>query len=863
MLKGLEQPKLELVSKYCRLATREKGTLLPLYSVKGIKFPFRNERNSCNSMGEMTGRRTFVIGLITVTATTVLVASTVVRRVTLPNRLRIDGSTLLPNGWAVTPAGRAIDLSGDMPLKMAFSSDGAKLFVGTGGWHNQGISVIDTRSDSVAQFVDLGSAWAGLAVDGARVYVSGGPLSIRSLIVGDTLTRSEDIHPFSQASSTLGGSKKKTGAQFIAGIAKAGDCLFVVDTSGDSVIKLKGSPLVPVAQATVGYRPYGIAVSPDGKEIAVSNWGDQSVSLVDLDSMMENHRIKVGTHPNEMVWAKDGRLFVANAGSNDVTVVRDGRVLETIKTSLSPRDLVGSTPDAVALSPDSTTLYVANADNNDVAVIDISKSEGVVKGFIPTGWYPSALAISPDGKKLYVGTGKGLKFDANAPVKTAFPRTEYDGKKKYDYIAGVLTGHVNVLDVPDSLQLSKYTRQVAANMPTPQAGGVSKRLVDKVTKDALRKIKHVVYVIRENRTYDQVFGDLPKGNNDPNLVLFGRDVTPNAHALATEFVQFDNLYCNGEVSEDGHQWCDSAYCTDFTEKAWVNSYAGRGEPDADDRLTASPAGYLWDNCRTHGLTYYTYGEFSSFKSDPDSPPRFTGQKGLEGHASLAWSQFQKGGDFGRDYRKAQVFIDDLKKGERSGTWPSFMVMSLGEDHTTGLKAGTYTPQAAVASNDLGLAEMIDAVSHSKFWKDTAFFVIEDDAQNGPDHVDAHRTVGLIVSPYIKRGMLDSTQYTTASFVRTMELILGLPPMTQFDERATPIIAPFTSKPDFTPYDMTSEKIALNATNGEDTALARESAKLDWSDYDRADPDKLNEILWKALKPGKPIPAPTRSAHVIR
>ncbi len=506
---------------------------------------------------------------------------------------------------------------------------------------------------------------------------------------------------------------------------------------------------------------------------------------------------------------------------------------------------------------------MANADNNDVAVVDVSRDTSFVKGFIPTGWYPSALAVAPDGKKLYIATGKGLSFAANMPPKTEFTRKNDDGKYKYDYIAGVLTGHVNVVDTPDPDQLAKYTRQVANNMPTPESGGVTKRSADQVTKSVLRKIKHVVYVIRENRTYDQVFGDMPRGNNDPNLVFFGQQVTPNAHRLAADFVQFDNLYCNGEVSEDGHQWCDAAYCTDFTEKAWVNSYSGRTEPDADDRLTASPGGYLWDNCRKHGLSFYSYGEASYFKSDPDSPPKFMGQKGLEGHASLEWSQFQRGGDFGRDYKKAEIFVNDLKKAEVTGVWPAFMVMSLGEDHTSGLRSGAYTPQASVASNDLGLAEMIDAVSHSKFWKDTAFFIIEDDAQNGADHVDAHRTAGLIVSPYIKRGTLDSTQYTTASFVRTMELILGLPPMSQYDERATPVIMPFTDKPDFTPYAALSETIALNDKNPDHTAHAEASNRLDWSDYDRADPDKLKAILWKALKPGQPMPAPTRSAHVIR
>jgi len=774
-----------------------------------------------------------------------------------------DGSTQLPNGWRVRPAGESIALAGDMPIKMAFLPGSSKLLVVTGGYHNQGLSVIDVASNKVDQTVELGSAWAGLALSDDTAYVSGGGSAIRTVSLASPLVRGKELRPYG-GESTKGKKKRKAAAdQFVAGMLWLGNSLFVVDLSGDSLIQMQGEPLSPVHEVKVGYHPYAVVPSPDQKQLAVSNWGDSSVSLINVGDFKESSRIKVGSHPNEMVWGSDGRLFVANAGSNDVSVISDGKVTETIKTSISPRDLVGSTPDALALSPDSKTLYVANADNNDVAVIDVSGKSSFVKGFIPTGWYPSAIALSPDGKKLYVGTGKGLKFDPNAPAKTKFTRTEYNGTTKYDYIGGVLSGHVNVLDVPDSPKLKEYTKIVAECLPQPTDGSIPLKQQKVTVESVLKKIKHVVYVIRENRTYDQVFGDLPKGNNDPGLVLFGKDVTPNAHALTQRFVQFDNLYCNGEVSEDGHQWCDAAYCTDFTEKAWVNSYAGKGEPDADDRLTASPAGYLWDNCRAHGVSYYSYGEQSSFHSDPDTPPVFTGQSGLNGHGSLEWAKYTGDGGFGRDYEKVQVFIDDLKKGEQSGNWPAFMVMSLGEDHTKGLKAGALTPQASVASNDLGLAKMIEAVSHSKYWKDTAFFIIEDDAQNGPDHVDSHRTVGLIVSPYIRPHTLDSTLYTTASFVRTMELILGLPPMSQFDERATPVLQPFTSKPDLTPYTVVPETVDLNATNPEKGLLVEASNRLDFSDYDRADPDLLNSILWRAIKKDRPMPAPTRSAHVIR
>lgn len=770
-----------------------------------------------------------------------LVAATVRHLANLPNVPRADGSVLLPNGWAVKPAGQPIALPGDMPLKMAFTADGKHLIVSTGGWHNQGIAVIDTATDSLVEKGNLNTAWAGLAVDGDRVYVSGGLAKVRALSYDAKLTRLPDFAGRLSASDPY----------YIAGVAAKNGNVWLANTDGDCVLKFTGDPLTQTLSQKVGYHPYGLVLSPDGSTLAVSNWGAASVMLLDAASLKPVATIPVGSHPNEMVYGKDGRLFVANGSANSVSVIKAGAVVETIRTSINPKDLIGSTPDGLAISPDGKTLYVANADNNDVAVVDISGRASRVAGFIPTGWYPSALAISPDGRKLYVGTGKGLGFRANYPAKTPFLQANHLTGAKYDYIGGVLAGNVSVVPVPDRDQLAKYTEEVTANTPT-QASGTPGIL------DNLRKIKHVVYVIRENRTYDQVFGDVSKGNGDPNLVLFGEKVTPNAHRLANNFVLLDNLYCNGEVSQDGHEWCDASYATDYTEKAYVNSYSGRGQPTANSDLQDSPAGYIWDNCLRHHKTYMSYGEHSGFRSSRTTSPVYEGAVGLNGHASLAWSQMPSRESGGRDYKKVDVFIKDLNDAEKSGKWPNFMVVAMPEDHTSGLRAGLISPNAAVASNDLALGKMVDAISHSKFWKDTAIFVIEDDAQDGPDHVDAHRTVGLLISPYVKRNSVDSTMYTTASMVRTMEIILGLPPMTQFDEKATPMFNSFTSKPDLAPYTALDEQVALDELNPKRGDLAERSEKLDWSDIDRADPDELNRILWEALKPGKPMPAPVRS-----
>ncbi len=784
----------------------------------------------------------------------------------------------LPNGWRLTPAGTPIPLPGDLPLGMQFSPDGKYLLVNTAGYHDHEVSVLDPAALKVTQSVNLGKDWAGMCFDpeGDDLYVSGGGtpdaefLNIAAKLGAPPAMRETFHHPILHlgfAGGVLTQKKPidipglpetpKKNVRFIAGLATGPDeSLYAVNLQTDTVYKLAGKPRTVAASAVVGYRPYAIALSPDGQTLAVANWGGRSVSFLRASDLKETVRVTAGSHPNALAWAKDGRLFVANGGSNSVSVMFGSVVRETIKTSLSPDDLVGSTPDALAVSPDGKRLYVANADNNDVAVVDISDArESRVLGFIPTGWYPSALAIAPDGRTLFVGTGKGMGSRANPAVTTPYVETQ---GRAFDYIGGILSGTVSAVRLPDANGLQAYTQQVYANTPpsplAPNNGGT------RLGESALRRIKHVVYIIRENRTYDQVFGDIKGGNGDPSLVLFGEAVTPNAHALAQHYVLLDNLYCNGEVSEDGHEWCDAAYATDFNERAWPSGYSKRGQPDADQRLTDSPAGYLWDACAKRGLTFQAYGEGASFTSSPSSPPVFTGDAGLKGHASAAWSaiSFDK-----HDTERAALFLADLHAAETTGNWPQFIVMSLGEDHTQGLKAGKYTPSAHVAANDQALGQIVEGITKSRFWKDTAIFVIEDDAQNGPDHVDAHRTVGLLISPYVKRGVKDSTQYSTASMVRTMELILGLPPMTQYDQDATPLLACFTRSADFAPYANSKPQVDLEARNPAAGAGAEASARLDLSAPDRADPDALNAVLWQALKPGVPLPAPVRSARLAR
>jgi YVTN family beta-propeller protein len=537
-------------------------------------------------------------------------------------------------------------------------------------------------------------------------------------------------------------------------------------------------------------------------------------------------------------------LYVANSGSNTVNVIVDNRVVETIDVALKPGAAIGSTTDALAINPSGTRLFAANADNNDVAMIDISnRSRSSVMGFIPTAWYPTALAVSPDGKNLYIGAGKGLGIGANVPfVEQAYrlgrpPENNLDNprvdSKQYNYLATRFRGLIYTLPVPDAREIQMLTARVRANHPEP------KRPEASIQDAALSKIKHVVYIVRENRTYDQVFGDVTRGNGDPNLVLFGEKVTPNAHRLAEDYVLFDNFYANGEVSWDGHEWCDNAYASDYTQRFWMYTYSGRSELPQDGRMRRWPGASLWELAGRFGLDYRNYGEG---RSRPSEALRALGNRV-------------------RDTHRVGAFIEELKKAESTGDWPALMVMALPGDHTQGLLPGSYSPTAMVADNDLALGRLVDAVSHSRFWKETAILVVEDDAQDGPDHVDAHRTVALAISPYIKRHLVDHTQYTQVSLVRTIELMLGLPTLTQYDEAATPLDNAFTREPIFSPYSAIVPRVDMEARNPKDGAGAIASLELDFSDVDRADPTKLNAILWHSLRPGESVPAPVHSLKI--
>lgn len=795
-----------------------------------------------------------------------------------------DRGFLLPNGWTLTPAGDHVTLA-DLPLNILPLADGKRALVATSGYNAHELSLVDLDTKAIVAKSTVRESWFGLAHDATsgRIWWSGGGTGIVHAfdLKGEMLTRTGPAEPEpakakAKTKAKAKGAEAARTADFASGVALApdGKTLYTLDIDGGTLTAADLSGGSSPRSAKVGVRPYDVAVARDGSMLFVSDWSERVVAVVDPASLAIVARFAVGEHPNQVVvHPKDDRVFVACASTNSVAVLdaRRQMVTEMISTALFPKAPEGSTPDALAVAPDGATLYVANADNNCVAAIDVSvPSKSQVKGFIPTGWYPTSVAVTPDGKRLLVGVGWGNQAKANPIVKKPGAPAKGTGRPTWPYIGTTLSGALSIVAVPDDKALAAHTEAVYKNCPYSDkllagAAGAEKTAIPaKVGEPS--PLKHVIYIIKENRTYDQVFGDIPRGNGDPSLVMFGADVTPNHHKLAEEFVLLDNLYCNGHVSADGHPWSTMAYNTDYIARNWALTYSRREgvELDDDGDLAKAPSGYLWDACARAKLSYRSYGEYGRRVSQPDGTMVMDAQvPGLVGHISPDYGVAKQGQRL-RDTDRADVFLREFREFEKNGDLPAFVVMSLGEDHTTGTSPGTFTPSACVASNDLALGRIVDAVTHSKFWPETAIFVIEDDAQNGPDHVDAHRTVGLVISPYTKRHHLDSTQYQTVSMIRTMELILGLPPLSQFDAAASPMFASFTDRADLTSYAHVPARIDLNAVNALTAYGAERSRRMDFSEYDRIDDFALNEILWRSIKgENAPLPPAVRRAIAYR
>ncbi len=796
--------------------------------------------------------------------------------------------TLLPNGWKIAPAGRHVQV-GDLPLAMVESPDGRTLLVANNGYARPSISIVDLQNQTVREALVLDHAWLGMAwhPDGRRLYVSGAANNtVHELLWHEgTLTHGPDLVLGRPMDIPREGTNRPEPVpqSFIGGLAVTpdGSRLFAVHVFGQivSAVDLKtGHVLRSIALPA---EPYTCIVSADGGTLFVSIWGGARVLLFDARTFEPRGEIRVGEHPNAMALTKDGkRLFVACANTNAVWAIDvDGRrAVEQISVALFPQAPPGSTPNHVSLSPDEKRLLVANADNNTVAVVDVSKpGMSETEGFIPTGWYPTAAMISRNGAQFFVLSGKGLASSANPRF---FNRTLPGGEAQY--IGAMLTGTLSVLPTPDRAALQTLTKMTYSVTPysddrrlapvgAPGASPIPRRVGDP------SPIKHVFYVIRENRTYDQVLGDLEPGNGDPTLCLFGDAVTPNAHALAREFGVLDNFYVDAEVSYDGHAWSTGAYATDIVEKIWPLNYARRGGTylsegggkmrNAYGNAAAPLNGYIWDAVIRNNLRVRSYGEFANWPAGT-LEQRKSGQlkavaavPGLEGRISPVYPPWELQIPDARRYDAwLKEFVDDDAK----DSVPAFSIIRMGNDHTNGTRPGTPTPRAMVAENDLAVGRLVEAISKSRVWKDSAIFIVEDDAQNGPDHVDAHRSIALVVSPFSRRRVVDSTMYTTSGILRTMELILGVPPMSQYDAAATPAYNAFQTTPVLSPFAHLEPRISLDERNDERAWGAEASLRMNLAEADLAPDLELNEILWRSVKgPTSPMPAIVRSAFIRR
>jgi YVTN family beta-propeller protein len=843
-----------------------------------------------------------------------------------------------PANQILTPVGLQVDLPGMRPQAIALSPDG-RLLVTAGKTH--ALVVLDPQTGRILQQVPLPSetspspaqkpvseqilspdkedqlSFTGLVFspDGSRIYLANVDGSIKVFTVEK---RGAVTGAFTLPLPPADAPRRR--AEIPAGLAVSwdGKRLYVALNLSNRLAELDAGTGEILRLWEVGVAPYDVVLA--GRKGYVSNWGGRrpgtnsvtgpagqgtlvrvdpvryianegSVSVIDLEGgTPSKSEILTGLHASALAVSPNGRwLVAANAGSDTLSVIdtRQDAVVETICARQNPADLFGAQPDALAFDKSGRKLFVCNATQNAVAVMAFRPGESKLVGLIPVGWFPAAIAHDSRRNSLYVANIKGFASTRSLePAKRA-------GNNTHQY-----RGSLSLLTVPSSRELAAQTTLALANMRypllreaarPPRPSQRPRPVPERAGEPSV--FKHVIYIIKENRTYDQVLGDVKEGNGDPSLCVFGDRITPNQHKLAREFVLLDNTYCSGVLSADGHQWADAAITTEYAERAFAGfprSYVDGMEESDVDAIAYSPAGFLWDNAIAHGKSLRDYGEFSfahsrwkdrSRKGAPsflDYHRDFTGNLSeIDIHSTPAIESLRPylatntvGWELSiPDVFRAAQFIGELKDFEQRGEYPNLSIVCLPNDHTSGTKPNFPTPAAQVADNDLALGQIMEAVSRSRFWPKTCIFVIEDDPQDGWDHVSGFRTTAYVASPYTRRRATVSTQYNQTSLVRTMELILGLPPMNQLDVTATPMSDCFVATPDLTPFVAVTNNIPLDQMNPEakkisDALLRKDayaSARLPLDQPDRCPEDVLNRILWHAMK-GSDAPYPEWAIH---
>lgn len=811
----------------------------------------------------------------------------------------LDAGTHLTSTYQLLrPAGNSIEFGG-RPVDLALGS--GRLFVKD----MKGVLVVDTDSWRIQQ--DLKYKAGGASTHGIALSRDETLLYVTTAEDGLWEAAATNGSPVAWLRKiTLPGPDGK-GNSHPAGIALSPDgaralvCLSRNNALG--VVDLRAGKLV--REIAVGVAPYDVVLTTDGRKAFVSNWGGRragagertakssgtdavvdergvgasgTVSVVDVREERELQQVATGLHPSDLELTPDGRtLFVANANSDSVAVIEvaSAAVVESVSVLPDSGLPFGSAPNALALDAVNSRLYVANGGNNAVAVLALEGGrKPTLQGFIPTGWYPGALCIAD--QQLYIANVKGFGSRKKAANRS--------GWNSHNHL-----GTVTKVPVPLEPELERYTRQVAENARVPEILRATEKLRAGTRPVPVPRrpgepsvFEHVVYIIKENRTYDQLFGDLPQGKADPSLCVFGREVTPNHHALAEEFVLLDNYYCNGVLSADGHAWAMEGYVTDYLEKSFggfTRSYPFSG----DDPLSFAPTGFIWDNALLHGLSFRNYGEMNATAVVPANASYADIFHDYQSQAGKIAFKHSIAIDTLRRYScpdspgwnmripdqiRADAFLREFKQHEASGSWPNLVIIYLPSDHTSGTRPGNPTPRAQVADNDLALGRIVEAISSSRFWPKTCIFVNEDDPQAGFDHVDGHRSICLVVSPYTKRGKVISKFYNQTSVLHTMERMLGLPPMNQMDALSPLMTDCFTKEPDFAAYRCRPNQIPLDEMNkavseleGDARHWALLSLEQNLDQVDQADEDTLNRIIWHSVKgTDTPYPAELAGAH---
>ncbi len=775
-------------------------------------------------------------------------------------RTLVSSRAILPNGWALTPAGKSLALN-DLPLNLIVSPSEKFLAVTNNGQSTQSITLIDAQTEKVLDDVEIKKSWVGLAfsADEQYLFASGGNdnrVVIYKIEKGKLKADGEIKLGDEKAKISPAGLCIDSKSSRLYVVAKDSKSFFICDLKSRKIIK----------EEKLEAEPYTCQIAPNTEDLYISLWGGNKVLVYNTAQEKITHEIITNSHPNDMVFTKDGKyLFVPNGNDNTVSVIETAsyKVLEHIMASLFPDSPIGSTPNGVALSKDENTLYVANADNNCLAVFDVTeKGNSRSKGFIPTGWYPTS--VKTINEKIYVTNGKGFSSKANpkGPNPLKKEATQDVGanpeanKEVVEYIGGLFKGTLSMIETPDESDLAIYSHLVFSNTPYTKEkeqqaeGEAGNPIPQKIGSPS--PIKYVFYIIKENRTYDQVLGDVKDGNGDSSLCIFPEQITPNLHKIVKEFVLLDNFYVDAEVSADGHNWSNAAYANDFVEKTWVTSYGGRGgayDYEGTREIAFPKNGFIWDFCNRANVSYRTYGEFVD-NGKANYP-------GVENH-------------FCKKYRGWDLEFKDV---DREKQWevdfdsllainevPRFNSFRFGNDHTSGSKPGAYSVFAAVGDNDLAVGKFIEHLSKSSIWNESAVFILEDDAQNGSDHVDAHRSTAYVVSPYVKTKSVDHTMYSTSGMLRTIELILGIPPMSQYDAAATTLYRSFTSDKVSSPFIALKANVDINERNAIDPS--KKKLSFDFSHEDAVPDIAFNEDIWKTVRGKNSImPAPRRSAFV--